>query len=120
MKRKLTTTAALFCGALIYLTVSLGLNGKWAGTLKSPDGEEFPINYTLKVDGDKLTGTGTSPDGDIPISDGTVNGNDFSFKVIYNNVAIENNGTYYPAADSIGLNVHLNGELMHTTLKRAR
>ena len=120
MKRKLITPITLFCSALIWLAVTSGLNGKWTGALKSPSGEEFPINYTFKVNGDTFTGTGVSPDGDIPISDGKLNGTDFSFKVLYNNTTIENSGKYYAAGDSVGLNVNFNGEIMHATLTRPK
>lgn len=120
MKRKLITSITLFCSALICLVVNAGLNGKWTGTLKLAEGEEIPINYTFKVDGDTLTGTGESPDGDIPISDGKSNGTDFSFKVLYNSMTIENSGKYYAAGDSVGLNVNFNGGMMHVTLTRPK
>ncbi len=70
MKRKIFTTTALVCCFMVCFAIVADLTGKWTGVLKTPDGNEFPINYTFKVDGDKLTGVGSSPNGDIAINDG--------------------------------------------------
>jgi hypothetical protein len=120
MKIKILITTALMGCAIAALAFAADLTGTWTGTLTAPQGELFPVHYTFKLDGDKLTGTGTSPDGDIPISDGTINGSDFAFTVTFNGQMIKNTGKYYAAADSVGLNVELNGMVMHTTLKRAQ
>jgi hypothetical protein len=119
MKRKVFTTTLLVCCFAVCLAAIADLTGKWAGTLKTPDGEEMPVNYTFKANGDKLTGNGASPDGDIPIKDGKINGADFSFTVTYNGTDIKNTGKFYAEADSVALDIDFNGTKMHTTLKRA-
>ena len=55
--------------------------GKWTTSIESPQGP-MKAGFDFQVDGKALTGS-TSNDfvGSIPISDGTVNGKDVSFKV---------------------------------------
>jgi len=118
MKRFFTTTA-LVCFIMVCLAVAADLTGKWTGTLKTPDGGEFPINYTFKIDGDKLTGTGTTPSGDVAIENCKITGADFSFTVPFNGTDIKNTGKFYAEGDSVSLNIDFNGMAMHSTLKRA-
>ncbi len=93
------------------------LSGKWVGTLKTPNGD-FPLSYTFKLDGDKLSGTGSAPDGVVPLANCVVKGDDFSFTVPVNGTDIKNTCKYYSAGDSISINIDFNGYLMHSTLKR--
>jgi len=118
MKRKLfTTTTLLFCVAVCFAVVA-DLTGKWTGTLKANEGSEFPVNYEFKVDGNKLTGTGSTPNGEVPIADGKITGDTFSFTVPYDGMDIKNTGKFYASGDSIGLDVDYNGNNLHAMLKR--
>jgi hypothetical protein len=83
----------LFC----YLPCSrCNLNGKWTGTLKTPDGNEFPLTYTFKADSGKLTGTAASHEGKWDITEGKIDGDDFSFVVTVNDdTRIAHTGKYY-------------------------
>lgn len=119
MKKRIFTTTALVCCFVVCFAIAADLTGKWTGTLKTPDGNEFPLTYVLKVDGDKLTGTGQSPQGEVPISDGKVTGTDFAFNLSVNGTDVKHTGKYYAAADSIGLDIDFNGMKFHTTLKRS-
>ncbi len=120
MKIKFLITAVLMgCFVAAWALTSSGLNGTWTGTLTGREGEQFPVRYTLKADGDKLIGTGATPNGDIPISQATMSGPDFSFIMNFNGMTIKNTGKYYPAADSIALDVELYGTRLHATLKRS-
>ena len=57
------------------------VDGKWTGNISSPAGD-LPVSFTLKADGEKLTGTTTSFDGsEVAISDGKIDGKNISFKV---------------------------------------
>ena len=47
--------------------------------MKTPDGNEFQVAFVFKVDGEKLTGTVNGPGGDMPLNNGVVKGNEFSF-----------------------------------------
>ncbi len=118
MKKRIFAPVALVCCFILCVAIVADLTGKWTGTLKTPDGNEIPINYTFKVDGDKLAGSGTSPQGDLPITDGKISGADFTFVVSYNGTDIKNTGKFYAEADSVGLDIDFEGTKMHTTLKR--
>jgi len=119
MKIRIFTTATVACCVMFCFAVIADLSGKWAGAFKTQDGNEFPLNYDFKIDGDKLTGSVTSSQGEIAISDGKTNGTDFSFTVSVNGTDIKNTGKYYAAADSAGLDVDFNGAKSHMTLKRS-
>ncbi|MEP6676257.1 MAG: hypothetical protein ABJA78_13930 [Ferruginibacter sp.] len=119
MKRKISVTIALvFCFIFCIAAALSDLNGKWTGSLKTPDGNEFPLSFTFKTDGDKVTGTATGPNGDVAISDGKVKGSDFSFNVNINGSDIPHICKYYTDGDSIAMNIDFNGTKMHTQLKR--
>jgi hypothetical protein len=119
MKRKIFTTTALVCCIMVCFAIAADLAGKWTGTLKTPDGNEIPLNYDLKTDSGKLTGTAATPEGEVPITDGKLlNATDFSFNVSVNGADYKHTGKFYPAADSIGLDIDANGMKFHTTLKR--
>ena len=44
-------------------------------------GRSSAVELHVKADGDKLTGAASSPNGDIPISDGKITGKTLSFKL---------------------------------------
>jgi len=119
MKKKLLITAVLLCCFTVVFAWFADLNGKWTGTLVAPDGNEYPLNYTFKIDADKLTGTGQSPQGSIDLTEGKVKGDSLSFAIDVGGVKVINSGKYFSAGDSISLNIDYQGFKMHTTLKRA-
>jgi len=120
MKKRIFTTVALVCCLVVCFAIAADLAGKWTGTLKTPDGNEFPLTYTLKTDSGKLSGSVSSPQGEVPISNGKlIDANNFTFTLSVNGTDITNTGKYYPAADSIGMDIDFNGTKMHTTLKRS-
>lgn len=67
------------------------IDGKWKGTREGQNGP-MELNYTFKVEGDKLTGTTSTPRGENPIENGKVNGNKFSYTMSFGDMTIENNG----------------------------
>ena len=121
MKRKIIIAAALvYCFAVCLAAAITGINGTWIGTVKV-DGNNYTLNYTFKVDGDKLTGT-SYQDQDEPkaINVGKVNGTDFTFSFSNRDgETFAQRGKYYAAGDSISLNIDNEGTNLHTTLKRA-
>ncbi|MDB5030321.1 hypothetical protein [Mucilaginibacter sp.] len=118
MKRKISTTILLLCSVFVCLAAIADLTGKWKGSVKMADGNEFPLIYTFKVDGEKLTGSILSPHGDLPMYDGKItNGTDFSFKVNVDGSIVPNTGKFY--GDSVTVDAEMNGEKLHSTLKRA-
>ena len=57
------------------------VDGKWAGTLATPNGD-LPIGFEFKADGTTLTGSTTGPDGSqLPIKNGTIDGERIAFTV---------------------------------------
>ena len=57
------------------------LDGTWAGAVGGPQGE-FPVSFTFKSDGAKLTGSTMGFDGTpVPIKDGKIEGNNIAFGV---------------------------------------
>lgn len=115
MKRKFFTTALLLCSAIICFAAIADLTGKWAGVIKMGD-NEFPLTYVFKVDGQNLTGSIVSDQGEIPITEGKVNGTDFSFKIDVNGMTIANTGKYY--GDSTIVESEFNGQKLRTKLTR--
>ncbi|WP_454801514.1 hypothetical protein [Mucilaginibacter phyllosphaerae] len=120
MKRKIFTTAMLSCCVMICLaaTVFADLNGKWTGNLTMSDGNTFPVSYEFKVDGDKLTGTAQSPQGDANVEDGKIKGDEFSFSVNVSGLDVPHKGKVY--ADSVAMDLTVNADQLHFTLKRPK
>jgi len=120
MSKKLFTTVALVCCFMVCLAIAIAeLSGKWTGTITGPDGQDITLTYTIKVDGDKLTGTGESNGNSVNIDDGKITGNDFTFKVTNSEgVVIPHKGRYYPEADSVGMDIDFNSMKFHCKLKR--
>jgi hypothetical protein len=116
MKRKFFLTTLLVCFVAVCFAIIADLNGKWAGVIKTPDGNEIPVTYDFKVDGDKLTGTADSPNGQIPLDEGKINGNDFSFSVTVDNQKYPHTGKYY--GDSTTVDIDFGGPKAHVLLKR--
>ena len=57
------------------------ITGNWTGNMALGD-NQFTLNYTFKVDGEKLTGAILTPQGDsLPLIDGKVEGDKVSFAV---------------------------------------
>ena len=57
-------------------------DGKWAGKITTPNGT-VPISFDLKTDGNKVTGTSVGPQGEVKITDGALEGNLISFKLVF-------------------------------------
>ncbi len=104
--------------ALFAVTISQaqGINGKWKGEMQSPNGP-FELTFSFKVAGDTLTGAVLGQMGDMPISNGKVNGKDFSFDVSMGEMTISHQCTFM--SDSISMKVKgFQGEPMEIILKR--
>jgi hypothetical protein len=59
--------------------------------MSGPNGE-IELNFTFNVNNDTLSGNATSEMGSLPIENGKVNGNKFSFDVEFNGHIIHHNG----------------------------
>jgi hypothetical protein len=60
------------------------VTGKWVGEVPGRDGQTREVTITLKAEGEKLTGTVSGRQGDNPISEGQIKGDELSFTVTQN------------------------------------
>jgi hypothetical protein len=68
------------------------IDGKWKGTVSSPNGK-MELLFTFKVNGDSLSGADESAMGVLPLLNGKVNGNEFSYDVDVGGNLISHNCT---------------------------
>jgi hypothetical protein len=59
------------------------VTGKWTGKMETPNGTRDSV-ITLKQDGEALTGSMAGRNGDTPITEGSVKGDDVAFTVVRN------------------------------------
>ena len=55
------------------------ITGKWLAQAPGRDGQTHEMTFNLKADGDTLTGTVSTPRGEMEISDGKISGDEISF-----------------------------------------
>lgn len=91
MYKRLSTRIAIvslsLCASLALFALSCsagGINGKWIADLPGREGQTRQQTFNFKAEGNKLTGTVSGRQGDTPISDGEINGDDISFTVTQN------------------------------------
>lgn len=75
--RKLIFSLALAAVSLFAADPS----GKWTWEMEGRDGQKRTQTMTLKAEGDKLTGSMQGRQGERPISDGKISGDDISFSM---------------------------------------
>src|SRR5579875_454414 len=95
MIRRIRVTATMFflaIGFSVAATQDSALDGRWQGASMTANGP-ITVTYNLKVKGGILTGTGETPAGSQPITEGKVKGNRISFKTEINGHVIEHQGT---------------------------
>jgi len=114
-----TIWVACFAIAAITFTASAAdVSGKWSGQVPSR-GEAAAATFTFKVDGDKLTGTMTGPQGEVALQDGKVSGDQLSFTTTGGNAKILFQGTV--AGNEIKMTrTREGGQAREFTLKRGQ
>jgi hypothetical protein len=104
MKKLICLTAVLALALPAAAAMAADVTGTWTADAVGPDGSSYPLTFTFKQDGAKLTGSVQGPQGDpIDISNGKVDGNDISFEVSFNGMTITHTGTVNDAGDEIRL-----------------
>ena len=93
------------------------LSGRWEGKMAGPNGDEFTLIFSFQVDGDKLSGSVEGPAGELPITEGKVDGDQFSFKVKFEDNVIDHQGKI--AGDLINMKVQGPWGESEMSLKRA-
>ena len=96
------------------------VDGNWTGTMSTPGGD-FPVNFTFKTDGAKLTGTTTGQYGDIKIDNGKLDGSNISFSttIDFGGMPLTINYKDVVAKDEIKFAIEVLGMPMDATVKRA-
>jgi hypothetical protein len=84
----LTAFIAFLC---VFVSHAAKIDGKWKTSMENQDGN-MEITFVFKVDGEKLTGTVSTPMGEMAISNGKISGNDFSFDVDMGGMALTHKG----------------------------
>jgi hypothetical protein len=95
MRRLFCVCAALAMTLSAATAMAADVTGTWTGEVKGPDGSaSFQLTFTFKQDGTTLTGSVLVPQGDpIPISNGKVDGNKFTFDDSFNGIVIHHECT---------------------------
>ena len=73
----------LMSAALAASAFASDVTGKWVGKMETPNGTRDSV-INLKQDGEKLTGSMPGRNGETPIADGSVKGDDVAFTVVRN------------------------------------
>jgi hypothetical protein len=93
------------------------IDGSWTGQYTYPDGTQLKVTFYFKADGDKVTGKVDSKAGPAQILSGSIKGNDFNFRVQFNDSLIEHQCTV--SGDTISMKVTFAGQ-QSSTLTLAR
>ncbi|MEO8595494.1 MAG: hypothetical protein ABI759_19395 [Candidatus Solibacter sp.] len=81
MTRRTLFVTAVMCAIFSFAAMAADISGNWTGNMQMAD-QAFPLSYSFKVAGDKLTGTVTGPQGDaMQIKEGKITGDKVSFYV---------------------------------------
>lgn len=76
--------AAFLVSVMGVVFAAAGVDGKWVAQVPGRGGQTRETTITLKAEGAKLTGTVSGMQGDQPITDGKIAGDDISFVVVRN------------------------------------
>jgi hypothetical protein len=116
---KIAWISCLIIAALAVTAAAADVSGKWSGQVPGRGGEGMAATFTFKVDGDKLSGTMTGPQGEVPLQEGKVAGDKISFSTTGGNAKILFAGTV--AGDEIKMTrTREGGQGREFTLKRAK
>jgi hypothetical protein len=78
MKIRNAIVSGILAAGMVLSAFASDINGQWAATFDTQIGEQH-YTYTLKADGEKLTGTAKNDRGSTEITNGTIKGDDVSF-----------------------------------------
>ena len=108
---------------VITLALAADISGKWSGDMPGRGGDTTPTTFTFKVDGSKLTGSMTGPQGDIPLQEGKVAGDQISFSTTLdfggNSIKILYKGTVSGDQIKMSREREGSGQPREFTIKRA-
>ena len=114
------TRRAMMAGILMLVSTTFAFaadfGGRWESTFNTPNGD-IQLVFRFKVDGARLTGSVETPNGNVDLEDGKIDGDKISFNTHLGDAVVKHTGTI--SGDSIQLAVE--GPWGHSdmTLKRA-
>lgn len=109
--------SVFFLGLIAIACYAADLTGTYKGFFTF-QGERMEITYQLKAEGESLSGVVVSPHGELPLLDGKVKGNDFTFKVDIGQGPEDAKGKFY--GDSIVVSTNIGGQAATNTYFRVK
>jgi len=82
MKKRTLFLSVCFVFAALTLAWAADVSGKWTAQVPGRGGQTREQTFTLKAEGTKLTGSVSGMQGDTPISDGKIDGDNISFVTV--------------------------------------
>src|ERR1035441_5223138 len=123
MTRRILFATAVLCAFFVSAAMPANISGNWSGTMQAGS-DPIALTFTFKQDGEKLTGSVTSPQGVLPLNDGKVVGDKISFFVTadMNGTATKFSSAGAIKGDEITLNISAEGgmDFGPTLLKRVK
>jgi hypothetical protein len=83
---------ALFVLVFVSMSYAGDVNGKWKSKMVMQDGNELELTFTFKANGDTLSGSVSSTYGIMPIYNGKIIGDEFSYQIDVNGNTMTNLG----------------------------
>jgi hypothetical protein len=84
MKKRTVFLSVCFVFAALSIAWAADVDGKWTAQVPGRGGQTRETTFTFKAEGEKLTGTVSGMQGDSPISDGKISGDEISFTLKLN------------------------------------
>src|SRR5262245_7396454 len=81
MKSRIVFLSVCFALSLLTIAWAADVTGKWVAQVPGREGQTRETTFTLKAEGTNLTGSQSGQQGDTPISDGKITGDEITFKV---------------------------------------
>lgn len=91
------------------------VTGKWKATTEGPNGA-MEITFDLKVEGHKITGKAVGDMGEMPITEGTIDGDKISFTVETDQFKVIHKGTV--SGNEMKLKVDMGDNTMDMVARR--
>jgi hypothetical protein len=113
---KLRLIVGLVATALTMLAADI--NGKWTGTMPGRDGATREVVYTFKTEGGKVTGVTQGRQGERPLENLKVDGDNVSWSQTMGERSIAYTGTV--AGDEMKMKVKMGEQDREVVLKRAK
>jgi hypothetical protein len=110
-----------FGAYLVFLLLAADVSGNWTGMVKTVKGD-YPIGFSLKVEGAKVSGTMSGTDGTLfPIEDGKIDGANVTFSVTLNYPGKSFTRKYKGVlnGDELKFTVDSSGDISEFVVKRA-